>query len=296
MPRGLFYFFPMKIVVLFVSLLLAVSAHAITGGVAVDPASPIARAVVVITEDHPGVQHHCTAILLREDIVLTAAHCADDLEPGKAGRLEFQVKTPTSLAACATSTVTEISYPPQMKHNAWAGVPNPDLALLRLKTKLCGTVPARIEDVVTATKHLRYRTAGYGEGTALRARWPDTLELTYPGLGKDEFLKKYYGPIRNKNYPEATGEKYYQWFKRLLAEFAPFERFLVPVVARTSICKGDSGGPVYREQDGRVFVMGVNSGALPHPEVGLDRCDNGFTQLIQPVAPHLAWLKAFLAR
>ena len=68
------------------------------------------------------------------------------------------------------------------------------------------------------------------------------------------------------------------------------------MVPRTSICKGDSGGPVYREEAGRVVLMGVNSAVLPHPEVGLDRCDNGFTQVIQPVAPHLKWIKSFLTR
>lgn len=285
----------MKIGNVIAPLLFVSPAFAVTGGTAVTSAEPIGRAVVVITEDHPAVDHHCTAILVREDVVLTAAHCADDLEPGQPGAEGFLVRTPLSTELCASSAVRDISYPPSMKHNDYTGLPGPDLALLRLKAPLCGVTPALISENTLADKDARFWSAGYGEGTPHRARWPDRLELSYPGLGAEGFLRKYYEPVRKKNFPEAKGETYYRWIQKLLGELASFEKFLVPVVPRTSLCKGDSGGPVYQEKNGRVLLFGVNSGVLPHPEAGLDRCDNGFTQLIQPVAPQLGWLRAKLA-
>jgi Trypsin len=130
-------------------LFIGSAAGAVVGGQAAFPGDSIRRSVVELSG--PG----CTGVSLGDRYVLTAAHCT--------GEFPSLVIFKSSLYQdCSHSFVDDVLYPPDetlvpIDGRNW---PVPDLAVLRLKTPLCGTTPVVLsaEPLAPGTT---LRTAGY---------------------------------------------------------------------------------------------------------------------------------------
>jgi secreted trypsin-like serine protease len=247
----------------------------VIGGVLANPAEPINKSIVSLG--------FCTATLVGERTVLTAAHCLDMEKPFKNGVV--YAAGLTSGQPCAKTRVKEVAVSPGATYNPTKGFYYPDVVLLLLESPLCGAVPARLGErpVVTGDEIF---SAGYGRGSvskeiptrvSLRAisKTDDTLEKLYADLAPliPNLESNLRGIRRNgfSNYNAA-----------------------VAITPGESMCPGDSGGPTYRDPhngSGVVELVGVNGAIIGHELRGREECEYGFLQLYTPVAPFIPWIR-----
>ncbi len=235
----------------FVFLLTALPpASAMVGGAPVVDASAY-RSEVMILSDRANL---CSGIVLKQDLVLTAAHC---IEPGLGYKLyELDAERKPVFYDLAKTVVH-----PQFSKAAFVGNrATPDLALL----KLAAPLPPRFLPASLSTPRERvavgerFAIVGYG--------------VTAPRDNRSAAVLRRADLI-------ATGQP----GNLQLRLFDPGTKGETPGLGA---CTGDSGGPVYEERDGKRLVYGVISWTTG-PKLG-EGC-GGLTG-VTPLELHLKWI------
>ncbi len=254
------------------SLLACAAAGAVVGGQPVSVGDLIRRSVVEISG--PG----CTGVVIGDRKVLTAAHSTAELS-------SLVILKSSLYQDCSHALVDDVYYPPDERSVSISGQdwPNPDLAVIRLQTPLCGAKPAALSaEPLTPGKIVR--TAGYSEGlwNGREADWTRVRILR----SETDFL---IGLFSNS---KSNAEGLRQMIQPQISLF----NFARPIKDVAAVCKGDSGGPVYTEADGRVSIYGITSGVLSDPKIGTGKCDGSLIQLVVPIQPERNWILSMIRR
>ena len=253
--------------------LTALSPFGVIGGSIVNPVEPINKSIVYLG--------NCTATLVGERTVVTAAHCLDLERPFVYGVVHSAGQ---SGRECAKARVEAINQAPGAVFNKMRGYFIPDILLLKLETPLCGAVPAALGERPVAVGEV-FRAAGYGSGSVSKVL-PTRLDLR--ALSKtDGSFEALYNDVLSANDPKAERQ-------REMIRKASFSHYDLAIGANAgeTLCNGDSGGPVYREGGNVVELVGINGAIVPHELKGPAACHNGFMQLYTPVAPYISWIRA----
>jgi secreted trypsin-like serine protease len=223
---------------------------AMVGGAPAVDASAYRSEVMILS----GRGNLCSGIVLRQDLVLTAAHC---IEPG----LDYKLYELDAERMPVFHEVAKTVAHPQFSKAAFAANrATPDLAMV----KLAAPLPAKFLPAALSTSRERvavgerFAIVGYGvtaprdNRSAAVLRRADLIATGQPGNLQLRLFD-----------PGTKGE-----------------------TSGLGACTGDSGGPAYEERDGKRLLYGVISWTTG-PQLG-EGC-GGLTG-ITPLELHLKWI------
>ncbi|MFP5518909.1 MAG: S1 family peptidase [Bdellovibrionia bacterium] len=224
----------------------------VIGGVEVTSIDAVSRSTVGIYSKR--MQSICTGTLIAENMVLTAAHCIDVLQP-ETMLVYFgsDMRTATPLMQRDVAKV--------LVHPLYDGTKAEDMydvAVLKFYDNLPqGYAPAKLLNDGSKLTGARFTVAGYG----LNWAWG---------------IKKGSGVLRKAN------------LKLKRVQYGATEMILDQSL-RKGICSGDSGGPAYLEIDGELHVAGVASrgDSIPLPLMP----DCFILSVYGRVDKHLQWIE-----
>lgn len=241
---------PRRLAALACFLTLASPAAAMVGGASAVDGAEFRSEVMILS----GRGNLCTGIVLKQDLVLTAAHC---IEPGLTYKLyELDAERKPVFHDLAKTVV----HPQFSKATFDANRATADVALL----KLAAPLPAKFAPALLATPRARvtvgqtFYIVGYGvtaprdNRSAAVLRRADLVATGQPGNLQLRLFD-----------PATKGE-----------------------TLGLGACTGDSGGPVYEERDGKRLVYGVVSWTTG-PKAS-DGC-GGLTG-VTPLELYLKWI------
>jgi secreted trypsin-like serine protease len=221
---------------------------------------------------------NCTGTALSSTVVITAAHC-----PDIGGAVLAVGHLAGEQLDCGIAEVEEVAYVPGSSMNE-RGSHTPDIALLKLKTPLCGIKPAKVRPEATKRGDVVV-AAGYGKGTITQDR-PDRVALKV--INNDDLIAAYADAVAE----DPLMQEAVDYFTQVASQFYTLA---LPVVAKTGLCNGDSGGPVYQDVNGETRLIGVNGAIAGHPLKGTPECKYGYLQMYTPVAPYAPWIESKVA-
>lgn len=259
----------MKLRVLLLILTIPFEIRAATGGAPLNQSDAISNSLVNIKMQN-GM---CSGTLISETTVITAAHCRDRL-----GKVEFVAKIGEGTTdACDISEVVETAYIPKARTNLPFHVHNPDILLIRLKSRLCHAVPVTLATTPIMIGERAFAT-GLGQGS--------------PGFGLANKIEIQLIPFETAL---KTVSPLIPLHRDLMFAGQNSFRFAIPTTIGNSLCEGDSGGPIYREVAGTAYLMGVTSAVLPNVDLGAPGCDQSYLQVFTPIAPYISAIRKFIA-
>jgi len=224
----------------------------IVGGDLVKATDTVAASTVGIILQTSQGEGVCTGTLIAANIVLTAAHCVEDVV---AAVVVFGISMDTSKEGRSVDLVSV--HPAYLPKAPGQGGWN-DIALLRFAGALpkSAKVAEYLKAVTPLKKGLKAVAAGFGTTLA-------------NGRGVDEgTLRKTTLTLQNPAYEKTE--------------------LLFPLSARGgSTCHGDSGGPAYITQAGKLTVVGITSRGTGAG------CDN--VSIFTNVASHALYIKETVA-
>jgi hypothetical protein len=248
--------------------------QAIIQGERVQPSEAITGSVLKLRM----IGGSCTGTALSNNVVITAAHC-----PDLGGAVLAVGHLAGRQVECGVAEVEEVAYTPGAAVNE-KGSHIPDVALLKLKTPLCGITPAKLRETPARSGEFIV-AAGYGKGTITQDR-PDRVALRT--ISVKEIASAYADAVA----ADPLMQEAVDYFTKVISQHY---EFALPVNDKTSLCNGDSGGPVYQEIDGETRLIGVNGAIAGHPLKGTSECKYGYLQMYTPVAPYADWIDAKVA-
>lgn len=232
-------------------------AEAITRGRAADATDGLRESVVRIESSDGEL---CSGVLLREDIVLTAAHCVIEDVSYRVTALDYGFR-PVTMRVLAS--VLHPSFVPSIPPREQPGV---DLALLKLDRRLA---------------------ADFEPFDVTRARMPSAgADATIAGYGTTRFRQKSTARTLRFTYVVVMGEA--RLGNRMIMAADP-ERLGESEGA--GACQGDSGGPLLAGAPGSYRLDGIiswSSGAFSDTQ---GAACGGLTA-VTPLAPHQRWIAA----
>lgn len=248
--------------------------QAIIQGERVQPAESITGSVLKLRM----LGGSCTGTALSDKVVITAAHC-----PDLGGAVLAVGHLAGRQVECGIAEVEEVAYVPRATVNE-KGSHIPDVALLKLKTPLCGITPAKLRAAPTKAGEM-ILAAGYGKGTITQDR-PDRVALKT--ITVDDIASVYADAVAQ----DPLMQEAVEYFTKVISQYY---EFALPVADKSSLCNGDSGGPVYQEINGETRLVGVNGAIAGHPLKGTTECKYGYLQMYTPVAPYAPWIESKMA-
>ena len=221
----------MKAFFLSFALLLGLAAQAsfqpwIIGGSEVPAGSPIAQSTVLIIGKILKASFTCTGVVYSKQLILTAGHCLG--APGWA-ELTVHFKLNKNSPGPAIKVIEQLriaSIPTDGKEFDWQ-----DLALL----KLASPIPANYLPAALLNENDKLQAgddvimAGYGRTVA---------QPNYSGDGGIGVLRSVQQKILQANYGQTE---------------------ILASIKDRGACGGDSGGPLFIERNGKLFVAGIAS-------------------------------------
>ncbi len=181
----------------------------------------------------------CTATLVRPDVLLTAAHCADDHGDYEAwSNVSYVWGSGNAGWVVASEVVIHPLY--EVVDSSYAH----DLAVLLLDEPITD-----IQYIPVNTENVDYT-------------WQDEW-LHFVGYGSDSY---YGGP--GSGLKRETDIQIYDYYPETLITYT----------AGTNTCTGDSGGPAFVERDGNWYVAGVISSGFAWDHGG-DSCHGAGVQM-----------------
>lgn len=239
----------------------------IVGGTSVQDSDPLAKSVVglIIRNKVTGSEEYCTGALLANNLILTAAHCATDLD----GPVDIYAifKSSINTNNYVKKDVRTIDFKSVFRtygtKTAIDDVDTGDIALLHYK----GSTPAGFEpsrlmvDDSSLTSGSKLIVVGYGASSVNKQpidinTYPDIIGAIQEGRVICE------SNIELKNCYEMTTDGAGDLRKATVAIdkliFSPSE-MSVDQTSGSGICHGDSGGPAYAFRGGRYYLVGITS-------------------------------------
>ncbi len=239
------------------ALVGAAPAEAITRGRAADATDGLRESIVRIESSEGEL---CTGVLVRDDVVLTAAHCVLEPVNYRIFALDYGFRR---IDLGVSASVLHPSFQPGIPPREQPGV---DLALLKLDRRLGPDF--RPFDVTAAQMPRAGQNgtiAGFGT-TRFRAKsTARTLRFTYVVVMGEARLGNRMVMAAD---PERLGEQ-----------------------EGAGACQGDSGGPLLSGEPGAYRLDGIiswSSGAF----AGARGAACGGLTAITPIAPHVRWIAA----
>lgn len=211
----------------------------------------------------------CTGALLRDRVVITAAHCLDGLTAEN-----LAVGQPAAAAdPQKAKTVAVIGF---KVHEAYrpgdtgARAGTNDLALLLLAAPVGGSrVQLPTQKVLTRTE--RAKLSMYGYGLDERGRPATRLRMAV---------------VRDMTTAVATNPPPYRYD---LDNLIPAGGYRQKLARYAGACTGDSGGPLVLQEGGRSYLIGVTSYVFANKDGG---CDASFASSFLRVSAKAAWIAA----
>jgi secreted trypsin-like serine protease len=211
----------------------------------------------------------CTGALLSDRVVVTAAHCLDDLtaeniavgQPGAAADPQKAKTVPV------IGFKVHESYRPG---DTGARAGTNDLALLLLAAPMGGTrVLLPTQKVLTRTE--RTKLSMYGYGLDEKGRPASGLRMA---------------TVRDMTTAVATNPPPYRYD---LDNLIPAGGYRQKLSRYAGACTGDSGGPLVLQEGGRTYLIGVTSYVFANKDGG---CDASFASSFLRVSAKSAWIAA----
>ncbi len=241
------------------------SAHvAVIGGQSAEPGTfPWMAYVLDFRGNEVG---QCSGTMLAPNLVLTAGHCAEDMQTGVVNEASgYRVITGNvDAAAPATerqvSDVTRVIPCPCFDRHTAVG----DVALLQLSTPT--TVPA-----------VTLASSPHGGTAALLAGWGKTYSNQN-------------GPVERLQWARTVVQSP-QWCEREASQFSPASEICTidPSAHQTGVCSGDSGGPLLEAEPSAPGGM-VQIGVASHV---YDECATTSPSVFTRVDAVSAWVRGW---
>jgi secreted trypsin-like serine protease len=208
----------------------------IVGGQPTAAHSEIASHIVAILGSNIESDYLCTGVLIGPNLILTAAHCALDMQSGEAVFSTNLSTTSTKDRRPIERVVIQPRFPATLKriqkqsekNSAPTRIKNwGDLALVWFTGNLpTGYSPVQIGDGNSLTDGQTVVLAGYGQVDG-------RAQTSAQGLNQVE------APILKAKYSRSE--------------------FSLDQSNHKGVCHGDSGGPAFIEQDNEILLMGITS-------------------------------------
>lgn len=218
----------------------ASQANGIFGGQVATGREPFAKHIVALYDFQVGGL--CTASILSDSLLLTAAHCVTSKPQNLAVLFGTQVDSPSTLQR----RVVDYRISPLYPFRQFTGKNNGDIAVVRFR----GGLPAGYQPITyTRNRSLlvygqRVLLAGFGASTILWDVDPKTGETKAKPSGSGT-LRFVTTTVDNAFFTESE--------------------FLLENSKSEGACHGDSGGPAYSMENGRLVLVGVTNGYIGDP-------------------------------
>ncbi len=203
--------------------------YSIINGKSLENNDPLAKSVVAIVKsfhisnNEPQFFSHCTGVILTANKILTAAHCAENIEKSRVvvGQdIKKSLKDHKNIYE-----IKKVYFKPDYKKTDEVGINNLDLAILELKKPITGFSKREFSiDRADVTNELLI-IAGYGR-TSLHQFDLQSLELKKADYTDSKIVANE-GIIR------------------------------IQEIEKTGVCTGDSGGPLFAQNNNQLKLVGI---------------------------------------
>jgi len=207
----------------------------------------------LVAQSTVGLSNGCTGTLITDNIIMTAAHCL------MAGQ-EIEVIFGLSFQEGIRVSTTAIAIHPSYSSTAGGGQhpdrpslrPIHDIALIKLSTFApTGFLPAPLGSAQDLVNGAELILAGFGQTAAQNGSFGRLKQVrTIFNFYNEDALEVVFGPTPGR-----------------------------------SACRGDSGGPMYREVGDQIVVIGVTSRGFP--ALGACSGNGNYTE----IEAHLNWIE-----
>ncbi len=213
----------------------------------------------------------CSGVLVAKNLVLSAAHCVDMLGAPERALILSKDKAQVH---CNKSKIIDFEYTPNAKPILPKKVHAPDLVIFRLESDLCSAKVATITETPLKQGDV-LELSGFGGGSGI---WYKSKQISLEVIASEG--------VKDLN---TTDDPY---FTDLLDLSAGYYLYATPVIQNTTSCNGDSGGPLFVNNNGQMELHGIQGAVFPNKNFGAERCSRGYLHLFTPIVPHYNWISS----